>query len=210
MSRIDILKNLSSEYEKSSFYDLFCDHGKLGKSILSSNADALVTFNDCREHLIEKIRLDLSSENRADFVTANAQELVFKRDSVVIGAGVGGLLLIECIKSWMKTHDHSLLSSLTFLLSPHYYDIELRRFLHETDFRLVKEYLCLDQKYYYDMLVIRWDTEGDKVPLVPRDEGLQYYRGFIEHRHKTLSKIRNKSSEELNLVAQYEQILGYE
>lgn len=210
MSRIDILKKLSSEYKKGPFYDLFCDHGKLGKSILRSDADALVTFNDCREHLIHKIRLDLSNENRAHFVTANAQELVFKRDSIVVGAGVGGLLLIECIKNWMKNHDESLLSSLTFLLSPHYYDIELRRFLHETDFRLVKEYLCLDQKHYYDMLVIRWDAEGDKVPLVPGDGGLQYYRGFIEHRHKTLSKIRNKSPEELNLLVQYEQILGNE
>ncbi len=185
------------------YYDLFCDHGKIGLNLLSTKKT--IFFNDKLPHLIEALKDKLGPQTQCNFSSIAAQELIFAPQSMVIAAGVGGLLMIECFEKWRERHPADQWESLIFLLCPAYYDSKLRGFLNRESFVVLDEWICKERGRYYDMQVVRPTGKGRVVgrsPALLRPENGPIYREYIEKELRTLTRKRELSREDLELMAE--------
>ena len=108
-------------------YDLFCDHGKLGEYFLPERE---VYFNDQKDFLLNSVQKRIGCSD--DYLLYGpAQDLVFKPNATVFMLGVGGLLMVDCFQRWKENQPQELLEDLTFILSPHYYLLELAQSLNQ-------------------------------------------------------------------------------
>ena len=107
-------------------YDLYCDHGDLGKACLNEGKNVL--FNDISPRLVQGIREDLGVQMTGkaplvEYWDRPAQELKFKESSLIFMLGVGGLLMIDCLKAWEFNETQR------FVAIPAYYSVELYEYL---------------------------------------------------------------------------------
>lgn len=201
MSRINELVECakSSSVEYAAYYDLFSDHAKVGEALIDRGAP--VYINDKLEHLIEAIRARLGS--RFNYIVGDAKEIIFRKDALVIAAGVGGLLLVECFQAWEKSHDPEVFNSLTFLLCPAYYDNELRVYLNKEKFKSQKEWICRERGRLYDMQLISQSRGVKEVGIISVPENKANYPEYIDKQLTSLSKIRVPSEVEKKLIFLY-------
>lgn len=209
MSRIDEIITCAKSYQNQvdGYHDLYCDHGKVGLGLLDTGKP--IVFNDRLPHLIDSLKKDFGDTSNLSFSTELAQDLQFKPNSMIIAAGVGGLLMIECFKSWQQKHDTQLWQSLIFLLCPAYYDIELRAYLNKHAFHVLDEWIYKDRSHFYDIQVVTADKIGRRVGLLPelpdRENGA-FFREFCQKQLKRLRKKRFPSEDDLWLIEQYEAV----
>ena len=149
-------------------YDLFCDHGLLGSELLKSNK-ASVAFNDKRDHLISNLRLEHGENRMAEFHLCDAQNLHFYEKSLVVMAGVGGLTMIDCFEHWIESHESTLFKSLEFVVSPHYYTFELRKFLLENGFSYSDQKLVKDKSQIYEVSRIKFLAKNANQQLFDKE-----------------------------------------
>ncbi len=205
MTRLSEIVELTKNYRHSivCFYDLFCDHGKVGQALLGK--DKQVYFNDKRVHLIESLKeVNRPQGENCHYLIKDAQDITFQENSFIIAAGVGGLLMIECFEKWQRLHAKELFDSLTFLTCPTYYDSELREYLKNKNYFVGEEKLCLDRGRIYDMQVISSRPIGPKVSLIPSQENLPNYLKFRERKLKNLKDKVDKNNQDLFLIEELE------
>jgi len=205
MTRLSEIVELTKYYRQRvvCFYDLFCDHGKVGQALLGE--DKQIYFNDKRIHLIDSLKeANSSHEKNCHYLAKEAQDITFVQDSFIIAAGVGGLLMIECFEKWQRSHSKELFDSLTFLTCPTYYDSELREYLKNKNYFVGEEKLCSDRGRIYDMQVISSRPIGPKVSLLPSQENLPNYLKFRERKLKNLKDKVDKSSLDVLLIEKLE------
>jgi len=192
------------------YYDLFCDHGGLGIRLLESTG-SLVTFNDEKSHLIDSLIEKVRDQERASFEVCRAQELIFEKQARVVMAGVGGLTMISCFESWLKTHQSKTLKSLEFYVSPHYYGFELWHFLHQQGFRYDSQKLIQDGKHIYEVARVKMSENNE--PMWPSlDKDLWSHFGdkgqkYLSFALKNLSNKSELNKWESQLLAAIKEVL---
>lgn len=209
MSRIDEIIACAKSYQDcvDGYYDLYCDHGKVGKGLIEVGKP--IFFNDRMAHLIDALKnsLDIEREEYLNFSSEPAQNLSFKPRSLIIAAGVGGLLMIECFEAWKTHHSKEVWESLIFLVCPAYYDIELRNYLSKAFFRSLEEWICKERSRFYDIQVIKAKGSEPRVGLLPgvlRPENEAIFREFALKQLNMLRDKREPSAADLWLIEQYE------
>ena len=147
--------------------DVGCDHGYLGIWLLQSGKASFVHASDLREQPIKKamqnaIRYDVADKMR--FSRADGLKAV-KPGSVdtVVCAGMGGDLIAQILEAapWVR-------ENCTLILQPQSSGNDLRRYLGERGYSILKERLVQDGGFLYAVMTVRY---GGGTPLSP---GRQY------------------------------------
>lgn len=131
-NRMKLLRDFS--LENTPFWDLCCDHGKIGFGVLKIRNNTHVYFVDCIETIIketqQKAQYYLSDEEycRAHFYCLKAEDITMKCEGVILIAGVGGLVITKILTSLF--HNKKLMAE-KIILSP-YTDIALLENFLET------------------------------------------------------------------------------
>jgi len=207
LSRIEEIIACAKSYQDrvEQYYDLYCDHGKMGEGLIDLGKP--IYFNDRTAHLIDALKNSLGNGRRLHFSSELAQDLSFKPHSLIIAAGVGGLLMIECFESWKAGHSKEVWESLIFLVCPAYYDIELRNYLRKASFCSLEEWICKERSRFYDIQVIKAKGSEPRVGLLPgvfRPENEAIFREFALKQLNMLRAKREPSAADLWLIEQYE------
>jgi tRNA (adenine22-N1)-methyltransferase len=129
------------------FYDLCCDHGKIGKSIIEQNKAKKVIFNDQVKHIIDKLRDELSAYITSDvnFLSKPCENIDIIDKSTVCIVGVG----YETILKFLKNNKNK---KLELIISSHTKPIELREFLINQQYHLKSEELLQENGHFYEIL----------------------------------------------------------
>ncbi len=147
--------------------DVGCDHGYLGIYLLQSGKASFVHASDLREMPLQKamqnaVRFGVADKMR--FSRADGLKAV-KAASVdtVVCAGMGGDLIARIIEEapWVR-------ENCTLILQPQSSGNDLRRYLGERGFSILKERLVQDGGFLYAVMTVRY---GGGTPLSP---GRQY------------------------------------
>ena len=176
------------------YYDLFCDHGLVGKACLS-HYQKPVFFNDKRIHLIDKLRaeVDLAPQH---FIVKDARETCLLPNSGVFMLGVGGLLIVECLKRWKEARVENFEKS-KFLLGPTYYPVELLHYLGHNGFKILRKGFVFENKRGHELFLVEVSESPQKGTLFDEvfwrsvvEQGFGGLR-YLKARMNSLEKIRN-------------------
>jgi len=133
------------------FYDLYCDHGKLGLSYHQGSLNSLVTFIDNKKHIIEKIEKVHFRNEQLTFKCEDARLTQFNKNSVIAMLGTGAYLVIDCLENYQK---HDYFKSYQFYIAVNMHHFELRHYLIENN--LYSECLSVitDGHYCYELIKV--------------------------------------------------------
>jgi tRNA (adenine22-N1)-methyltransferase len=165
------------------FYDLCCDHGKLGFSVFYNKRPKQQTvLNDQIIGICEQIQTFIdtyipnSSLIKVTCQKAQAIEINPNVKNFITIAGIGGPLLLEILDSL------NLNPSDTLLLSPHTKIHEVRKYLHDKNFSLIEERLIREDHQFYEMLKVTPNQEGEPVSLIGKamwDENSDINKSYL-------------------------------
>jgi tRNA A22 N-methylase len=172
-------------------YDMFCDHGKIGSEALKSGQCKHVTFVDVKNHLIENLKINHKEKNSTYF-TEDARRIHIKENSIVLLCGVGGNLIIDCLKSYINQNNAHTLS---FLVSPNMHALELRHFLMQNNLYGLKECVAQDSKRCYEVLLVTTSPsqEAKKIELFNKDHWSNKDKKHVYYLQSKLHDLEKKS-----------------
>lgn len=138
------------------FYDICCDHGLIGLSIIKYKKAKKVIFNDQVSLICERLERKLVSyiptiEHSVICVDATLLKLDTNNRKFITIAGIGGDLLIKIVKNMLDQVDENDI----FLLSAHTKIHKVRRFLMENNFISTKEVLIEENDKFYEVLLVK-------------------------------------------------------
>ena len=156
------------------YYDIGCDHGKIGCELLNKNATCKVVFCDISQINLNKAKLCTSSLLGKNFLNdserANSDKMVNKLEqrcayvccdgvpnfhfnsekrtyNIGLIFGLGGEAIKNIIKKDSRIKE--------FYLQPTTSVLELREYLYNACFIVIKDYLFSDGKKFYDFIHIK-------------------------------------------------------
>lgn len=148
-------------------WDLCCDHGYLGLALMQSNRCKHLHFVDCIPSIIESLRLTVEkvpfqTNCTYDLHATSAENISVDSNSnnLIVISGVGGKMAISLMDSIIErngAHD--------FLLAPKHNLYEVRSYLVDKGFKLVRESLAEENGRYYENLLVS-KNEGNNLSLV--------------------------------------------
>ncbi|CBW26664.1 conserved hypothetical protein [Halobacteriovorax marinus SJ] len=198
--RIPYLINLIDK-EYSYIWDLCCDHGNIGIGLGQKFPSTKIIFNDIIPSITNALREKLESlpnlnSKRFKIITASAKKLKIDKDnSLVIIAGVGGRQAREFLEEILRSESQNF----DLLLCTHYQQEELREFLIQKNFGLLRSELIFDKLRPYEVLYVSREVENDipsfSTELLNRDDVAA--REYFTKKYRYLEKKRNKSENEL-------------
>ena len=151
-----LLEMIQGSYEH--IWDCCCDHGYLGRAILSKDCSALVHFLDVVESIIFKLEEDLiSSDIDASRWQTHVEDVMqlslpaVESKQLLIIAGVGGDLTVEMVTAILRNNPEA---ELEFLLCPVRQLNKVRVEMDSLGLGLVAERLVKDAGRYYELIHI--------------------------------------------------------
>lgn len=209
MKKLSLGKRLSALYElvdadNTHFYDLCCDHGQLGFAIHETKNPLNTTLNDRVKPICDKLSRKISTNqySKINVLNQNASEikLDINEYKFIVVAGVGGPLVINIIKNLMN----QITNKDVFLLSPHTKIHEVRKFLIENSFELIKEHYCYENGKHYEMLKVRHGTKDSNISLIGHDiwkESNQYKQNYLSEMIKYYeTKLKHNDAQDIKFL----------
>lgn len=226
MKLSDRLKAIANLVPKNSIVaDIGTDHGHLPAYLIKNNISKKVIGTDISKGSLEKIIefvSELGLEKKIDTRLGDGLETIkpYEVDTVVI-AGMGGLLIKEILEKDKIQRD----SINNFILQPMVASKELREYLVDNNFKIIKEDLVKEENKYYEIIyairdksyVIK-DIYLEISPLLI-DMKHSLVKEFVEYKIKASKEIieqienanTDKSKERYdqlnNLINQYKEVL---
>ncbi|MBQ6431264.1 MAG: SAM-dependent methyltransferase [Oscillospiraceae bacterium] len=147
--------------------DVGCDHGYLGIYLVQSGRASFVHASDLREMPIQKAlqnALRFGTADKMRFSRADGLDAVEPNSvDTVVCAGMGGDLIAQILEAAPWVRDNC-----TLILQPQSSGNDLRRYLGERGYTILKERLVQDGGFLYAVMTARF---GGGTPLSP---GRQY------------------------------------
>jgi tRNA (adenine22-N1)-methyltransferase len=220
---------ITSEYTH--IWDTCCDHGYLGESLISHQKAPNIHLVDIVAKIITPLDDRLSKLFSNPYSQANLQthwqthcldisRLPLQKYSgkhLIIIAGIGGDLMIECMRRIMSEHPSQ---EIDFILCPVRHLHTLREQLIELKMTLKEEVLIKENKIFYEILLLSNTAlpPGQDTPLKPvspvgeaiwqcktdkeKSEAQEYLAIKIKH---YLNMKRGFDTPEVNNIIQYYQ-----
>lgn len=135
-------------------WDCCCDHGYLGRALLSADCCEQVIFVDQVPHIMDRLADRLRTvKSGFQLITGDAGKLPLasEKSQLVILAGVGGEQLVEMLID-LETLNPG--ASVDYLLCPVNHTRALRQYLHQNPqrFKLFHERILCDRGRFYEVL----------------------------------------------------------
>ena len=213
-----IFQWLEEEAPYDELWDLCCDHGRLGLHIHQTQSNTRVHLVDVVPSIIDILqdKYKTLEDGRLFFKLASAEDISLadvQRQAIVI-AGVGGATIIEILEGILRnnlallenlrrlTHDNINQSTsgpclgrpcLDLILSPNTHIFELRRYLKNSPFNLVKEAFVSERRYYHEHLFLRLghqDQLGNTADddILASDTGKSLWQPFTKEKKRYIEK----------------------
>lgn len=147
-------------HEYTHIWDTCCDHGFLGTHLIAQQRAANVHLVDIVPELItpldDKLKALFSNTHGSMWQThcLDVSELPLQQyegKHLVIIAGIGGDLMIQCLKKLLSNHPTA---DIDFILCPIRQLYSLRQQLIAFDMRLKQEVLLKENNQYYEILYV--------------------------------------------------------
>lgn len=159
--RLDIISNYPDR-EYSDIWDTCCDHGKLGEGLIQHFPKSIIHFNDIAPHIVKKLESKLKNISRERYTlnTLDARKIKIRNDNTLIYiCGIGGKLAIEIVNSLVNENTYNF----ELILCTHYHQCELRKFLRNNNFKLVRSELIDHQGRQYETIYVS-RSRGHSIP----------------------------------------------
>lgn len=135
--------------------DIGTDHGYIPAYLIENNISKKVIGTDISRGSLDKIVeyvKKLGLEDKVDTRLGDGLEVIkpYEVDTVII-AGMGGLLIRDILEK-----DKNVTDSITdFILQPMVASKELRQYLVENNFEIIKEELVKEENKYYEIIYVK-------------------------------------------------------
>lgn len=180
-------------------WDTCCDHGFLGTHLIEQQRAAHVHLVDIVPELIspldDKLKALFSNAHGSKWQThcIDVSELPlqhYEGKHLVIIAGIGGDLMIQCLKKLLSNHPTA---DIDFILCPIRQLYSLRQQLIAFDMRLKQEVLVKENNQYYEILYVsRQKTSTTKESLLSdiTPAGREIWQAENEEQTKVIEEYR--------------------
>ena len=143
--------------------DIGCDHGYLGIHLLKENIASFVIAADINEGPLQSAKRNAIKYGFADrmaFYLSDGVRNIPRDFDVMVCAGMGGDTMISILQAaaWLKSEQFRL------ILQCQSKRPELRRYLYENGFSIVRETLAQDGKFIYPVMEVVYKPAA---PLSP-------------------------------------------
>ncbi|MBB3167478.1 tRNA (adenine(22)-N(1))-methyltransferase TrmK [Simiduia aestuariiviva] len=147
-------------------WDCCCDHGLLGRYLLTREIGKQVHFVDRVADIMALLPPLLThiDSSRYQLLTQDAATLRLKsgpRHAVII-AGIGGELATSMLDAIVTNNPDA---TVDFLLCPNNSIFDLRDYLAGGPFTLLHEQLIKERKWFYEAILVRKGSEGKQVSV---------------------------------------------
>lgn len=175
--------------------DIGTDHGYVPVYLVENNISKKVIGSDISKGSLDKIIeyiKTLNLEDKIDARLGDGLEVIkpFEIDTVII-AGMGGLLIRDILEKDKEITD----SIVNFILQPMVAAKELRQYLVENNFEIVKEELVKEDNKYYEIIFakrgksyIEKEIYYEISPLLIKEKH-PLLKEFVQFRLRELEKI---------------------
>lgn len=186
-------------HEYTHIWDTCCDHGFLGTHLIAQQRAAHVHLVDIVPELIspldDKLKALFSNAHNSKWQThcIDVSELPlqhYEGKHLVIIAGIGGDLMIQCLKKLLSNHPTA---DIDFILCPIRQLYSLRQQLIAFDMRLKQEVLVKENNQYYEILYVsRQKTSTTKESLLSdiTPAGREIWQAENEEQTKVIEEYR--------------------
>ena len=120
-------------------------------------------------------------------------------DTVII-AGMGGELIINILEKDRKFFD----TEIRFILSPHTKIDEVRRYLFENGFKIIKEDMCIDEGKFYTVTEAKYIGE----PASHTEKELLFGKYLIDNKNPILYKYLEREKKKYTDIIANERLNG--
>ena len=207
--------------------DIGTDHGFVPAYLIENNISKKVIGTDISRGSLDKIIeyvKELGFEDRVDTRLGDGLEVIkpYEVDTVII-AGMGGLLIRDILEKSKEVSD----SIINFILQPMVAAKELREYLINNNFEIIKEELVKEDNKYYEIIYAKKGKSSvekeiyyeispilisEKHPLLR--EFIEYKINSAENINEELQGIDTEKSKErytelANLIKEYKEVLEY-
>lgn len=213
----------------SDIWDLCCDHGRLGLHLhqkYSARQDlprSKIHLVDSVPAIIEKLKRTYACiiDDNLIIECRDARSIEWRTDAthLMILAGVGGGTMIDIIKGIISKSSPGggpfMCARMEFVLSPNRNAFELRRFLCEHNFELIKEEFVTERDWHHEHMHLRFrdsihfdnriSETGESLWDTVTEEKLNYLRMQIQHYAKRSDLGGHRASG--SALAQYTRLL---
>lgn len=177
--------------------DIGTDHGYIPVYLIENKISKKVIGTDISKGSLDKIIeyvKQMGFEDKIDTRLGDGLEVIkpYEIDTVII-AGMGGLL----IRDILEKHKEVSNSIVNFILQPMVATKELREYLIENNFKIIKEDLVKEEKKYYEIIYakssksfVEKEIYYEISPLLIKDKH-PLLKEFIEDKIRATEKIVN-------------------
>jgi tRNA (adenine22-N1)-methyltransferase len=143
--------------------DIGCDHGYLGIHLLKENIASFIIASDINEGPLQSAKRNADkfgySEQMAFYLSDGVRNIPRDFD-VLVCAGMGGDTMIHILENapWLKNEQYRM------ILQCQSKRPELRKYLYENGFSILRETLAQDGKFIYPVMEVVYNPA---VPLSP-------------------------------------------
>jgi tRNA (adenine22-N1)-methyltransferase len=180
-------------------WDIGCDHGYLGLHFLNNPKVELIGLVDPSDHVIETLKTNIkdsyiTNPDKIKLICKKGQEILIRSDrkKIIYIAGMGGKETKEILiyLSDLLNSDDSI------IISPHKNILELRAYLSNSKFRLIKEEIIQENQRFYQIMALGQSAHLPKV--TPFGDGLWQgclapsYRSYLLSTFKSHQDVLSK------------------
>jgi len=196
-------------------WDICCDHGHIGKSLINrihqhkTSELKEVIFLDVVPGIMNKINESFKDTDipiKISILTSDARTQNYKNNSIncFIVAGIGGDLCIEIVNqifNFLSDHDY-------VIISVHKNTVKTRQHLKKMELRLYKEILVKENSKYYEMLLIgkRGDSEICEIGEELWEKFEQDHSDYLTEQISFYEKKAEYRTEFKNILQKYKKI----
>ena len=186
------LKYIANEIgQVDSFADIGTDHGLLAIYALQHNISKKVIATDISQKSLNKAKKNIEAIGLSEYVEFyqgdGIDALPFIPQTIVI-AGMGGLEIIKIISKYPKVNSR-------FVLLPHQDVRQVREFLIYNQYRICKDYVIYDRKFY-NIIVAEVGTSSytqSEIILGKNFPQTDEFSSYINYRKHQIDNILDKN-----------------
>ena len=211
--RLTALRDAVTE-DYNDIWDVCCDHGFLGESLLALKRAKRIYLVDQLPVITHQLEARFSQYPKDQYVvfTCAAEELVFnkKQKTLAIISGVGGETVVDILSALALSND---LENIDFLLSPANQAYELRAYLRQQHYGLIKESVVFERRRGYELLLVRADhllppiSEVGSVWDLKHHHHRKHLEGLLAHYRKRMKNTAQRSQAKI-IAEKYAQLFN--
>ncbi|OPL08249.1 MAG: hypothetical protein AVO33_01185 [delta proteobacterium ML8_F1] len=174
--------------------DIGSDHGYLAMKLIETHGALHVVATDVTRGPVEKLQRNIAARGLGaviEVIQTDGLKQVTGTVEVVVIAGMGGLLIRDIIRDSLQRAQRSR----RMILQPMSQSEPLRRFLHQTGFRICHEAVVFEENKFYEIIVVEKGSQhferafDYEISPILRRELDGDARAYLRYRRNLLEKI---------------------